>query len=451
MQPGSTTEPVYDVAVIGGGVVGIAVARHFALRGAHTVLVDAQAILSGASRGNSAMIHCGFDCTPGSLEAAMVKRGHSMFRDYLRLKKDHQFVTPPPYRRNGALMLATSKEEMYTMTHDVLAKALANGVETTLLATRDEVLELEPHVAEDVVGGLHVPLEWSVDPFVYPAMLLQEAVRTGNASFRTRHRVERVAKHAQGDAWHWVLTFAKQPHTTAAPSPVHARVVINCAGLRGDVVEAMRLDATAPQANSSSSGSSAVKPKAPFELFPRLGRFVAFDASAAQYVTQHALLPIPTKKTKGVIVFKTVHDRVIVGPTAEDPDEPRQPQKDVEAKLIAEAVRRVPALATCKKEWVYAGSRPALRDRSDYFVEAYEKDQWATIAGVRSTGLTSSIALAELIFDKMDAWEGPDAFVRSRQPVVVPHVSRAEADFLQLVVTHPIAQDAVPAMPAARL
>lgn len=363
-----------DVAIIGGGVVGIAMAWRLVLNcpTVRVALVEAlPAVLCGASSGNSAMIHSGFDCTPGSTEHRMVKRGHELFATFAAGCQRRGIYLP--WSPTGALMLAMTQDELHTMNSEVAPTAAKNGVEVRSLSTED-VLSLEPHVSHNVLGGLLVPGEWIVDPWHYPAVLLAEGCATNRLTVVTKCKLVNIEKSSR-TAYPIVLLDQAGPR-------VACRAVVNCAGLHADTVETL-------------CGPLSSKGQLDFTLFPRLGRFVQFDIAATPLV-RRALLPIPTTKTKGIIVFTTVFGNVIVGPTAEDPDEPRLPQAEVVKRLRAAAVSKVPALDQVASVGAYAGARPALRGRQDYFIDYDSRGiGWFTIAGVRSTGLTSSIALAE--------------------------------------------------------
>jgi glycerol-3-phosphate dehydrogenase len=452
MAAPTPSRPVYDAVVVGAGVVGICTARALALlEGPNAprriALVEAgPGPLSGASRGNSAFIHTGFDAAPGSAEARFVRDGHSLFESWAGLC-DRRGVAVP-YAKCGALMLAMDEAQMAAIRAEVQPKAEANGVATTLVAGGPDALAaIEPSLkgTTTAVGGLHVPGEWTVDPFVVPAMWLQEALSTGRVEFYPRHRVESIGV-SYGPPWAGCRLDSGRRHSVyckgpPAPSPpagppgesfadarrrqrrhwrqnsrppflvLEAPVVVNCAGLHGDAIDALR--PWAPQ-----------QPR--FELFPRLGRFVVFGPDARDAVGHGgcALLPLPTKKTKGVIVFST-HDRtqLVVGPTAEDPGEVDPDQRGVMRRLVASAVQRLPALqeqtsdrpngassddhaeALAKKATVFAGKRPALKGRFDYFLDADAEHRWVTVAGVRSTGLSSSLALGRWVATEVSGFE----------------------------------------------
>ncbi|MFO0001569.1 MAG: NAD(P)/FAD-dependent oxidoreductase, partial [bacterium] len=171
----------------------------------------------------------------------------------------------------------------------------------------------------------------------------------------------------QMDARGWILT------TTAGP--VHADVVVNCAGLDGDLVEAI------------------ARPS-PFAIRPRKGQFVVLDKTARRHL-RGIVLPVPDERTKGVLVSPTAFGNVIVGPTAEDQDDRRDASVDGATleKLRAQAARLVPAFADEPVTAAYAGLRPATQIK-DFIIEAVPERRWITVGGIRSTGLTASLGLA---------------------------------------------------------
>eukprot|EP00759_Apiculatamorpha_spiralis_P030749 PhF_6_TR32363/c0_g1_i2/m.47995/K00111/glpA, glpD; glycerol-3-phosphate dehydrogenase len=359
----------YDVLIIGGGVVGLALVKETVQRypEASIVVIDqAPKLLSGASRGNSAMIHTGFDATPGTLEATLVKRGHSMFYDWAASRRRKGISTP--YKRNGAIMAAWTAEED-TALNEVIAKANANGVTTQVLTARETYFR-EPCLADGVRRALSIPGETSIDPWVVPTLYLMEGKRN------TKARVDTFTR-CRAKSVTWNATNARWEVGTSSKGTLTGKVVFNAAGLRGDEVEKLRTS------------------DVPFEVYPRAGRYLCYSQSSISVVSA-MLLPIPTKQTKGIILFPTLYGHVIIGPTAEEPGETHVHAEVVERlKLVAE--KRVPLLKHHTPTWEYAGSRPALVGKSDYFIRG--QGPWIAIAGVRSTGLTASPSIAEYVYE----------------------------------------------------
>lgn len=170
-----------------------------------------------------------------------------------------------------------------------------------------------------------------------------------------------------------------------------SRVLINCAGLYGDHVEGIRLR----QENGSPST---------FTIRPRLGQFSVYSSSKLPPPIQSIILPMPTKFTKGIIVYPNLFDQIIVGPTAEtQEDRAHAPiQSNVTNLLYGKITELIPTVSpsTYRHIGSYTGIRPAT-EHADYQIQSYERWQWICCGGIRSTGLTSSLAIGEYICDQL--------------------------------------------------
>ncbi len=361
----------YDVAVIGAGVVGCAVFREFVLAGARTIIIERDAdFLNGASKGNSGLLHSGFDAQPGTLEAKCVRDG---YRAYCEI---HERLNLP-LRRTGAIVVAWTDDEVAKLPA-IVGQARANGVEVRTLSAA-EIRSETPDLDESAKAGVLVPGESVIDPWSAPLAYLLQGIANGGAVLRN---AEVVAGRLDGSNWSLDLKDG---------GIVNASVVINCAGNYGDLVEAI------------------ARPS-PFRIRPRKGQFVVFDKSAFG-LAPRILLRVPSARTKGVVVGQSAFGNLIVGPTAEDQDERRiaTVEEETLAALIAEGRRIVPALARHAVTAVYAGLRPATQFK-EYQIEALSKERWITVGGIRSTGLTASLGIAhhvrELYEDRFGALAG---------------------------------------------
>jgi glycerol-3-phosphate dehydrogenase len=349
------SEPIHDVAVIGGGVVGCAILRRLALGGLRCILLEKGAdILSGASKGNSALLHTGFDAPTGSMELSCMQAG---YREYLAIREHLNL----PLVETGAVVVAWTGEELAKLP-GIVAQAHANGVADVHPITPAELYACEPHLAPGALGAVLVPGEHVIDAWSAPLAYAMQAISHGSEVRRTT-RVD--GGHWQGN--HWTL------ETSAGP--VCARVVVNAAGLYGDRVESIAREA-------------------PFSIRPRKGQFVVFDKSAYALV-KAIVLPVPTERTKGELIARTAYGNLIVGPTAEEVDERESASvdRDVLDQLLEKARTLVPALLHHGVNAVYAGLRPATQFK-DYQIKALADRGWITVAGIRSTGLTSSLGIA---------------------------------------------------------
>ncbi len=374
-----------DVAIIGGGVVGCAVARRLTLEGASIVLLEkAPDILDGASKGNSAILHTGFDAPPGSLEWECVQAGH---KEYLEIHESLGL----PLLKTGAMVVAWTREEEQRLA-GVLEKGLLNKVPDLRLLTRQQILELEPNLDHSVRAAIHIPREFVIDPWSAPlAYLLQAVENGGQAVFNAE------VTGGEFDGSHWLLKTGR--------GLVRATYVINCAGLYGDFVDKDVLGAS------------------DFTIKPRKGQFVVFDKAAGRLINS-VILPVPSKRTKGIVLFPTIFGNMMVGPTAEEQDgrDDASTDKKTLTMLADKGRKMLPALAEMPVTATYAGIRPAT-ERPEYRIRQDGDRNWITLGGIRSTGLTAALGIARHVHTLL-ADQGAD-FIPLANPVVpqVPNLA----------------------------
>ncbi len=347
---------VHDVVVIGGGVVGCALARRFALDGARVALVEkAPDILDGASKGNSAILHTGFDAPPGSLEAACIAEG---YREYLAI---HDKLGLPVIRA-GALVIAWDAEQADKLP-ELMDQARDNGVTDIAPLSRDETLEYEPHLSPALRASFRVPGEFLIDAWSAPLAYLLQAMEHGAQVYRCC-----AVRGGTRDGDLWRLDTSR--------GDIAARLVINAAGLHGDRLDAALLGET------------------DFTIRPRKGQFVVYDKPAAS-LAGHILLPVPTAITKGVVVCRTAWGNLLVGPTAEEQEDRDRAGLDSATldALRARGEEILPALRDHDITAVYAGLRPATEFK-EYRIRSHHGGSYITVGGIRSTGLSASLGIA---------------------------------------------------------
>lgn len=347
---------VYDIAVIGAGVVGCAIARAFTLDGARVVVLEKAAeVLDGASKANSAILHTGFDAPVGSLELQCIQEG---YRQYEAIRGQLNL----PLDRCGALVLAWDEVQEARLPA-LMAQARANGVEDVAFLARDALLDLEPALSPHLRAGFRVPRESLIDPWSAPHGYLLQALLNGAELCRNA-----PVYGGQFDGATWALD--------TGVGPIRARMVINAAGLHGDEVDRCLLG------------------RSDFAIRPRKGQFVVYDKPAAN-LARHILLPVPTEKTKGIVVCRTIWGNLLVGPTAEDQDarDTATLVPETLEALKAKGAEILPALAGEEVTAIYAGLRPACAEK-EYQIR--QRDQsMITVGAIRSTGLSAALGIAE--------------------------------------------------------
>ena len=376
-----TDEARYDVAVIGAGVVGTAIGRQLARYRVHAVLLErANDVGTGTSKANTAIVHSGFDTQPGSLESSLVRRGHELLTSYAR-------AAGIALEETGAVLVAWNAEQAARL-DDVLAKARANGYEGAARMDLDELARREPYLAAGATGAVSVPDESIICPWSPSVAFATEAVGAG-VELRLGTEVTDVGRDEDG----WLL------HTSGGP--VRADWVVNAAGLGADLL-------------NRRFGHDE------FTVAPRRGQLIVFDKLARGLVSS-IVLPVPTERTKGVLVAPTVYGNVLLGPTAEDIED-RDDTVTTEGGLdgLLDAGRRIlPDLVHEEVTATYAGIRAATEHR-DYQITVHEEEHYACVGGIRSTGLTASLAIAEHVVAHMGA--AGLSLVETEHEPAIPHM-----------------------------
>jgi glycerol-3-phosphate dehydrogenase len=356
-------ESRFDVAIIGAGDVGTAIARELAAFELRVALFEAgRDVGAGTSKANTAILHTGFDAKPGTIEARLVARGHQLLSQYAK-------EVGIPLEKTGALLVAWTPEEVDRLP-EIEATARANGYDRIRPLSAAEIYKREPALGPRLLGGLELPDEHIVCPWTSPLACATQAVQAG-VILHLEEPVTSLSHDEQG----WTV---RTPRRRA-----QAKWVINAAGLRSDEVHAM-------------AGHDG------FTITPRRGELIVFDKLARPLV-RRIVLPVPTATSKGVLVAPTVFGNVMVGPTAVDIADKGDTQTtgDGLTRLRQRAAGLVPGLADYEITATYTGLR-AASNQPDYQLGVDDSDSYAWAGGIRSTGLTAALAIAEELRDRLD-------------------------------------------------
>ena len=343
----------YDIAVIGAGVVGSAIARELSRYHLHVALVEsAPDVGMGTSKGSTAIWHTGFDARPGSLEATLMRRSYALMDEFMP-------EANIPFERLGAILIAWNQEQLESLPA-LQKKAFENGVLDVATLSREEIYRREPHISPGALGGLFVPGEGILCTFTVPLAFATQAVLNGVELF-LNHPVKSVRREADG----WILDDV-----------IRARYVVNTAGLYSDEINAL-------------FGQTG------FTVTPRRGQLIVYDKLARSLVN-HVLLPVPTAKTKGVLISPTVYGNILLGPTAEDlPDKTAtETTSDGLQMLIGKGREILPALLDEEVTATYSGLRAAT-EHSDYQIVMHADKNYLCAGGIRSTGISAAMGIAE--------------------------------------------------------
>ncbi|MBP2366951.1 NAD(P)/FAD-dependent oxidoreductase [Pseudonocardia parietis] len=359
---------VYDITIVGAGVVGTAIARALSRYDLSVALVDgARDVGEGTSKANTAILHTGFDAKPGTLESQLVRRGYELLGDYADR-------TGIPVERTGAVLVAWTEQELADLP-GLRSKAVDNGYDRCELLTAAQVYEMVPSLGPGALGGLSVPDESIICPWTPSVAFATEAVANG-VTLLLGHEVTGVGTGDDGTT---------RLHT--GRGEITTRWLVNAAGLGADVLDrALGHDR--------------------FTVTPRRGQLLVFD-KLARGLVDTIVLPVPSKLGKGVLVSPTVYGNVMLGPTAEDLDDKRATGTtgDGFEFLRTKGERLVPALFEEEVTTAYAGLRASI-DHGDYLITLDPDRRYLLVGGIRSTGLTASMGIAEWIEDMLHESSG---------------------------------------------
>ncbi len=373
-----------DVLVIGAGAVGTAITRELTKYKLDVICVDKREDVGGdCSKSNSAIIHTGYDAKPGTLESELVVSANPA---YDKLTKDLDI----PFERIGAILPAIT-DEQFEQLPAIKEKAVKNRVYDVDFLSKEEILKMEPNINPEVKGGLYIPRESIIDPFLFVVAMAENAVANG-AKFILDCEVTGIKK--EGD---------KVVGAETTKGYIEADYIINAAGLFCDDI-----------ANMVGKGD--------YTVIPRKGQFYILDKNTSCKVN-HIVLPIPTKVTKGKLMTPTIHGNMLVGPTAEDlPDKYDKSTNTAGLDSIRQDVSKlIPGVKLQDTITQYAGLR-ANRNPEGLNIDTYDDvKHYVNLSGVRSTGLTNSIScgtyVANLLKDMGLNMVWKDNFIEKRKGI----------------------------------
>ncbi|MBO5714252.1 MAG: NAD(P)/FAD-dependent oxidoreductase [Clostridia bacterium] len=354
---------MYDVIVIGGGVIGGAVLRELSRYQLKACMLEKQDdVCMGQSKANSGIVHAGFDAVPNTLKAKFNVLGNVMMPDYtaeLGVK----------YKNNRSLVLAFSEEELKTL-ETLLERGKENGVKGLSILDKQQLKQIEPNVSDDCLGALLASTGGIVCPYELTIAQIGNAMDNG-AELLTEFDVVSAIKTQDG-------------FTVKAVDgrEVSAKVVINCAGLGGEKV-------------SKIFGDDSVK------VNGRKGEYILLDKKCKGFVSQ-TLFCTPTKKGKGILVSPTVDGNILLGPTSveiEDGLTITTQEGLSEIKTIADKM----CVNIPHREQItsFAGVR-AYSDRHDFVIEESSiVKNFINCIGIESPGLTSAPAIGKYVVEEI--------------------------------------------------
>ena len=353
---------MYDVIIIGGGIIGCALARELSRYDLRLALIEKEVEVGfETSKTNSGIIHAGHHSSPDTLKGKFEWAGNQLWDD---LAGDLKFG----FKRIGELLLAQHPEDLQYL-EQLKKQGEIRGVTGLEIWSQKRVRKEEPNLSHTVLKALHAPTAAVINPYEACFGLIESAQQNGAELF----------------CGYPVLTIDQDNDGFTIKTPQQnfdAHIILNAAGLFADRVAAM------VAADN-------------FKILPRKGEEYMLDRRLEGIVSR-LIFPTPTATSKGVLIIPTVDGPIMVGPTAEDVDN-REDQSTSFAgasKIFAAVRKYCPAISERDTITEFAGLR-AISDSNDFIIEQSPVKGFYNVAGIQSPGLTAAPAIATYVAEML--------------------------------------------------
>ncbi|EOU1700760.1 NAD(P)/FAD-dependent oxidoreductase [Clostridium perfringens] len=370
-----------DIIVIGAGVVGCSIARELSKYNLDVLVVEKNSDVSeGISKGNSGIVHAGYNEKIGTLKAKLNIEGNKIFDD---LSRDLQF----PFKRNGAFILAFKDEEMKTL-ESLKENGEKLGVEGLEILTREEALNIEPNLNKEIVGVLNVKTSGIVSPYEMTIALAENAAENG-VEFKLNSKVTNIEKISEG----YKVTLNNK-------EVVSGKIIINASGLEGAFL------------NNLVSMTKR-------EINPVKGEYCLFDKVAGAMINK-TLFQVPNKLSKGVLVTPTAEGNLLVGPNAVEGKTLETSREGID-EILDKSKKSLEELPVARILNTFSGIRPKTKEGDFIIEEVEDAKNFINVIGIDSPGLTAAPAIGvyvvNMIKEKLDLVEKKN-FKKTREKIV---------------------------------
>ncbi|KLO23312.1 FAD-dependent oxidoreductase [Marinitoga sp. 1197] len=350
---------MYDVTIIGAGVVGAAIARELSRYNLKILILEkSDDVSNGASKANSGIVHGGYASKHGTLKARLCFEGNRMYK---QLNDELNFG----YKKTGALVLGFNREDEFNI-NNLYENALKNGVkeEEIDIIYKEKILELEPNVSPDVKIALYAKDVGITSPYEMTIALVENAIKNG-IELKLENEVISIGE------------FSDYYNIITNNSSYKTKYIINAAGVYSDRISYMLGILN-------------------FYIKPRKGQYIIFHKGYGNIIDR-VIFQTPTKKGKGILVTPTFHGNLMIGPNADENSDKDDTSTDIETLkyIIKTAKKSVPDIDLRKVLTSFSGIRPTP-STGDFIIEE-SKERFINVAGIESPGLTSSPAIAKMV------------------------------------------------------
>lgn len=411
---------ICDTVIIGGGVVGLSILRQTTLSGYNAVLLERNPhILDGASGRNSGILCTGVDAPVGSLERALIRDSISNIRLFCKemnvpMRECGSLVCVWPWDEEDSNLDEEKKIDPIANKSDlgnegschqklleVLRESHDAGDTNASYLNSKRVSELESSLSSECRGAVHIPGEIVVDPWLLPLAYAVQSRQLAKQSALSTKEVSDVIQTSRdvlmdqsvfdAETGLWNIATRSTSDKMEEIMTIKTRSVINAAGINCDKVQAL----------AAAACDNKPVPPPDFEARPRRGQYIVYSAPWCEtsepndFIPTRPIQPVPTDRTKGIFVYSTLYDQIVVGPTAKDQSSRTDDRIEPDvAAILASHASRVLGRSVDANEVAgeYVGIRPGTSKR-DYQIYLHHKAKFITVGGIRSTGLTASLGI----------------------------------------------------------
>lgn len=373
-----------DIVIIGAGIIGCSLARELSRYDVAVCVLEMESDVScGATSANSGIIHGGYDARHGSVKSSFSRQGNQLVDG---LNKELNFG----YHKIGSFVLAFDDEEVRHL-EALKENGEKNGVSTLKIISREEILEMEPHISKEVVKALYCREAGVVSPYEYCIALAENAIENG-CDFQFDEKVTNITKRG-GE---FIIDTPRSSYAS--------KLVANCAGINSAMISNL--------VNNEH-----------FSIIPRRGEYILLKRGDGSIVNK-VVFQCPTAKGKGILVTPTLYNNLLLGPNAQIVEESEDMAEGIERfeKIVSTACKSVPDFKISNAIRLFAGLR-ATSSTKDFVIGESETSGFFNIAGIDSPGLTSSPAIAKHVANLMKErihFKEKSNFKPNRPPITSP-------------------------------
>ena len=377
-----------DVVIIGAGIIGSTIAREISRYDLNVIVVEKNSDVAFGSptKANTGIIHAGYDDKPGTVKARLCSKGNALWHK----------IAPEvgaPFKEVGSFVVALKEEDM-SILKELKERGAKNGVhDLKIIEDREELLKREPNLNRKAIAALHAPTAAITSPYELALAMAENAMENGVKILPDTEVTGIMVKKGE----------LRSVQTNRGR--IETNYVVNAAGLQADEVSTM-------------AGIYR------FTIHPRKGEYYVFDKQLNGFV-QHILFPAPTPVSKGIVVTSTVDSNILIGPNANDVEDKNDSATTSRGldEVFSGALRLTPELAERKHMIIanFCGLRPEPYT-NDFIIESYGVVRgFINAAGMKSPGLTSAPAVAQMVTDLLRKSgleiKEKDSFSALRKPI----------------------------------